>query len=281
MDHADIGYLESKRTVDDRARSVRVRDRLLAALPDRPTVVDAGAGTGVMLHRLLDWGVRPRTYRGIDWSAPLVENARRSLPGRLADGYSVETDRDGFSVEGTDVRFETGDVLYLQDGSVDLVIGQALLDLVPIEDAMDAIERALRPGGLAYLPITFDGLSLFLPGHPDDQTVVEAYHAAIDESPGRNSRAGRSLLDHLRTRHGTLVAVDASDWIVRPHDDGYPDDEVTFLKHILGFVADATNGRGIDASDWLAVRHEQLHAAQLTYVAHGYDFLYRAPGRRD
>lgn len=278
MDHADVGYLESKRTVDDRARSVRVRDRLLEALPDRPNVVDAGAGTGVMLHHLLDWGVRPRTYRGVDQAAPLVEHARRTLPGRLAEAYSVETGREGFSVEGTDVRFDTGDVLDMADESADLVVAQALLDLLPIEDAMDAIARALRPGGLAYLPITFDGLSLFLPAHPDDRAVVDAYHAAIDEVPGRDSHAGRMLLDHLRKQHGTLLAVDASDWIVHPCGGDYPADESAFLESILEFVADATNGRTVDAGDWLAVRHEQLEAAQLTYVAHGYDFLYRTAG---
>lgn len=291
MDHADVRYLETKRTVDDRARSRRVRDRLLAAIPESPGVVDAGAGTGVMLERLLAWGVRPESYRGIDRSGALVEHARTTLPGELAERYPVDereaTERrddrsgasaDGFRVEGIDVRFETGDVLGLSEGSADLVVAQALLDLVPIEDAMDAIVGALRPGGLAYLPITFDGVSLFLPEHPDDRVVVEAYHGAIDDEPGRDSRAGRRLLDHLGTRPGALLAVDASDWIVRPRGDGYPADEAAFLDYVLGFVRDAVEGRGVDAEGWLSERRRQHESARLSYVAHGYDFLYRTPG---
>jgi len=56
MSHANVRYLEAKRTVDDRALSDRVRERLLAALPAAPTVLDAGCGTGAMLQRLHEWG---------------------------------------------------------------------------------------------------------------------------------------------------------------------------------------------------------------------------------
>lgn len=278
MDHADPAYLERKRTVDDRARSGRVRDRLLGALPERPRVVDAGAGTGVMLRNLLEWGVRPRSYRGLDAAPALVEDARQRLPRALADDYAVESGEDGFVVDGTDVRFEVGDVLEVADGAADLVIAQALLDLVPIEPAVEAIVRALRPGGLAYLPITFDGLSVFLPNHPDDRAVVEAYHAAIDAVPGRSSRAGRELLDHLRRREGRLLAVGASDWIVRPQAGEYPADEAAFLGDVLEFIDDALAEGPVDADDWLETRRDQIETAELSYVAHGYDFLYRAAG---
>lgn len=277
MDGADVRYLESKRSVDRRARSGRVRERLLAELPVAPTVVDAGAGTGSTLRDLLAWGVDGGTYRGIDRSAALVEHARSALPDALAEDHDVSRTDDGFTVGGLSVRFETGDVRELEAGDADLVVAQALLDLVPVDGAMDAIERALRPRGLAYLPITFDGVSVFLPAHPDDRAVVDAYHAAIDGRPGRDSRAGRRLLGHLPRRGGDLLAAGASDWIVRPGGDGYPADEAHFLGCVLGFVEEALSGGGVDASDWLAERRRQLEAGTLTYVAHNYDLLYRAP----
>ena len=286
MDHADVRYLESKRTVDERARSRRVVERLLAELPDGPTVLDAGAGTGTTLRLLLQWGVRDGAYRGVDRSEALVEHARRTLPADLAGEYEVRRGEDGagddeevgegFEVGGIGARFEVGDALDLPDGSADLVVAQALLDLVPIVEAVDRIEGALRPGGLAYLPITFDGVSVFLPDHPDDGAVVDAY-AAIDEQPGRNSRAGRRLIELLGERDGELLAVGASDWIVRPRGDGYPADEAYFLGRILDFVEEGVVGRGVEANDWLAERRRQLDAAELAYVAHGYDLLYRAP----
>jgi len=288
MDHADVRYLESKLTVDERARSRRVVERLLAELPDGPTVLDAGAGTGATLRLLLELGVRDGTYRGVDRSEALVEHARRALPADLAGEYEVRRwddvagddgeGREGFEVGRFEARFEVGDALDLPDGSADLVVAQALLDLVPIVVAVDRIEGALRPGGLAYLPITFDGVSVFLPDHPDDGVVVDAYHAAIDEQPGRNSRAGRRLIELLGERDGELLAVGASDWIVRPRGDGYPADEAYFLGRILDFVEEGVAGRGVDANDWLAERRGQLDAADLAYVAHGYDLLYRAPG---
>ena len=277
MDHTDVRYLASKRTVDERARSRRVRDRLLEALPESPDVVDAGAGTGAMLRNLLSWGVQPRRYQGVDRSGALVEHARRTAPRDLAGSYDVDEGDGGLEVEGVDVRFEPGDVLDLPAGSADLVVAQALLDLVPPVEAMDAIERALAPGGLAYLPITFDGVSIFLPAHPDDRAVVDAYHAAIDGAPGRDSRAGRRLLEHLPDRGGELLAVDSSDWIVRPRGDAYPDDEAYFLGCVLDFVEAELEGSETHADDWLSARRRQLAEARLAYVAHGYDFLYQAP----
>jgi hypothetical protein len=160
---------------------------------------------------------------------------------------------------------------------VDLVIAQSFLDLVPLEAALDAIERTLAPGGLAYAPVTFDGETIFLPEHPADDRVVEAFHRDIDATAGRDSRAGRHLLDRLRDRDERLLAVGASDWIVRPVDGRYPADERYFLRAILGFVADAVaDVEGADA--WLDARRRQLDAGKLTYVAHGYDALWRVPG---
>jgi hypothetical protein len=104
---------------------------------------------------------------------------------------------------------------------------------------------------------------------------VDAYHRAIDATPGRDSRAGRRLLDRLHRDGSDLLAVGASDWIVRPVDGSYRADERYFLDCILGFVADAiTDVPGGD--EWLATRRRQLADGDLTFVAHGYDLLWRA-----
>lgn len=170
-----------------------------------------------------------------------------------------------------------GDALTALSGAdADLLVAQSFLDLVPLEEALDAVADALAPGGLAYAPLTFDGVTLFQPEHPADERVVAAYHRAIDRSPGRDSRAGRRLIDRLRGREDRLLAVAASDWIVRPVDGRYRADERYFLDCILGFVADAIDG--VDgAEEWLATRREQLSAGTLTFVAHGYDLLWARP----
>lgn len=282
MDHADRRYLEAKRSVDDRALSWRVRDRFLAALPTAPNVLEAGCGTGVTVPRLLSWGVDDGTYLGVDRDPGVVEYARRDRLDELDDaGYDATATQAGFEVEGLSVGFETGDALSAFDGEqADAVLAQAFADLVSLDDALAAFDAALAPGGLAYLPITFDGGTIFQPDHPADDAVERAYHRAIDAQPGRDSRAGRHLLDRLRAGDGDLLAVASSDWVVRPHDGAYPGDERYFLERILGFVEDALGegGQTVDGfDDWLAARRRHLADGTLTYVAHQYDLLYRYP----
>lgn len=269
--HADTRYLEAKRSVDGRALDRRVRDRLLDELPAAPRIREAGTGTGVTVPRLLDWGVTAGDYLGVDRDAGVIEFAR----DRRASECGGERIDGGFRVADLAARFERGDALTAFGGDrADLVIAQSFLDLVPVDGALDAFADALRPGGLVYAPITFDGGTIFQPDHPADEAVVAAYHDAIDEEAGRDARAGRHLLDRCRARDGNLLAAGASDWIVHPP---YPADEAYFLEAILEFVAGAVEGQVDGAAAWLRTRRRQLDAGELSYVAHGYDVLYRMP----
>ncbi|MEF8840391.1 MAG: SAM-dependent methyltransferase [Haloarculaceae archaeon] len=289
-DHARRRYLTAKRSVDDRARDRRVTERLRRSLPDGPHVVEAGCGAGLAVPALYEWGLTPASYRGVDTDPGIVAFAHYLVPRVLRrHGYDAVETTGGCRVDGTDVAFEVGDALQrlpesAPDGSVsgrsgavgvaDLLLAQSFLDLVPLGAALDAVQRALSPDGLAYAPITFDGETVFLPEHPADGRVVEAFHRDIDSTAGRDSRAGRHLLERLRERDADLLAVGASDWVVRPVDGRYPVDERYFLACILGFVADAVaDVRGSEA--WIETRRRQLDAGELTYVAHGYDVLWR------
>jgi SAM-dependent methyltransferase len=277
-DHGRRRYLAAKASVDDRARDRRVRDRLLAAVPDAPRVVEAGCGIGNTVPALADWGVRPSSYRGVDEAARVVAFARHLVPRVLARaGHSVQRAAgESVRLDGAPVQFEVGDALTaLPAADADLLVAQSFLDLVPPGDALDAFADALGPGGLAYAPLTFDGVTLFQPAHPADDRVLDAYHDAIDATAGRDSRAGRRLLDVLRRREReTLLAVGASDWVVRPVEGGYRADERYFIGRILDFVADAAR-QVAGGEAWLDARREQLAAGELTYVAHGYDLLWR------
>ncbi|MFB6300606.1 MAG: class I SAM-dependent methyltransferase [Halobacteriales archaeon] len=275
MDHADITYLDAKRTVDDRALAPRVRDRLLEELPSDPQILEAGTGTGTMIPRLVEWGVRSGSYHGVDRSNTLLEHAN----DRRAAELGAEHTPDGFRLADFDIRLEQGDALTVFEelqAEADLLIASAFLDLVPIETTLDVFEEAVRPAGLLYAPLTFDGGTIFQPDHPADAAVEAAYHEYIDEQPGRDTHAGRHVLESLRKRDGRLLSVGASDWIVRPRDGTYPAEEAGFLATILEFVADALDDHpAID--DWLDERRRQLDAAELSYVAHQYDFLYQSP----
>lgn len=280
MEHATPRYLHAKESVDERAYSRCVRDQLLDELPENPRILEAGCGTGVTVSRLLSWGLDRGEYRGIDAAEPIVSHARSARPAicRHAGEAVVPTD-EGWRVADLDCQFRVGDALELASdqfaASADLVVAQAFLDLVDVERALDAFDDALGPDGVVYAPITFDGVTLFQPDHPADAAVERAFHAAIDDHPGRDSRAGRYLLDRLGA-NGKLLAVDSSDWVVRPRNGEYPADERYFLGRILDFIADALAIRSVEGGDeWLTARRAQLASGELTYVAHNYDLLFR------
>lgn len=281
MNHTETRYLEAKRSLDTRARAIRVRDRLLAALPEAPHMLEVGCGTGTIVPQLIEWGVDAGTYRGIDSEERVIEFAREVRPAALRrHGYGVVETETGCTVADLSVAFETGDALETlsRTNDLDLVIAQAFADLVPMSALVSGLESAVTPGGLAYLPITFDGGTIFQPDHHADRAVERAYHRAIDAEPGRDVHAGRHLADAFRQRDGDLLCMAASDWILRPHGDGYNADERYFLSTILDFVESALSDAAVDgATDWLATRRAQLAAGTLTYVAHQYDILYRTP----
>jgi len=273
--------LEAKRTVDDRAYDRRVRDRLLDALAPSPTVLDIGCGTGTALSWLLEWGVDEVTYHGVDADETVIAFASAVRPAACRyQGRSVTETERGATVGDLSMTFERDDAftaLAAADG-LDCVIARSFADLVPVGDLLDAIEGALAPGGLAYLPITFDGGTIFQPDHPADGAVEHAYHEAINAESGRDAHAGRHLIDAARDRDGDLLAVGGSDWVVRPRDGRYLADEAYFLEYILDSVADTLAETTVDgAADWITTRRRQLAAGRLTYAAHGFDILYQAP----
>lgn len=280
MNHAATRYLEAKRSIDDRALAPRVRDRLLAHLPAEPRIREAGCGTGATVPRLHAWGVDSGSYCGVDRDQEAISFARHVRPAafRHAGHDIVDTDR-GFRVDDLAVTFETGDALTAFDeNSADLFVAQAFADLVPLAELVATLESVLGPDGVAYLPITFDGGTVFQPDHPRDDAIERAYHRAIDRRPGRDVTAGRHLADLLRERSGDLLAMASSDWIVRPRTSGYPADERYFVGCILGFIDELLSDADehVDGlEEWLTTRRQQLSDGELTYVAHQYDLLYR------
>jgi len=274
-------YLEAKQTVDDRSFNRRVRDRLLETVSDAPRIIEIGAGTGVTVPRLLAWGIDAGSYRGLDTDARSVAFAQTVRPAALRyGGETVEQTAAGFRVRELDVFFECADAFEVlsPDVAADLLIAQQVVDLVGVDRALDAWLPALRPGGLAYFPLTFDGTTAFQPSHPADETIIEAYHASMDARPNGDSHAGRHLVESLTQRPGDVLAVGGSDATIRPHNEGYPADERAVLDQLLDFVADSVDQHSIPAvEDWLATRRAQLAAGELGYIAHRIDCLYRAP----
>jgi hypothetical protein len=171
----------------------------------------------------------------------------------------------------------------------DVLIANAVLDLVDVPAVLPGLLRLLVPGGIYWFTINYDGDSIFAPGHPHDDQVMRAYHRDMDERvrygrPAGDSRTGRRLFHQLRAAGAPALAAGSSDWVVSAGPDGtYPDDEAYFLRSILDTIQHALRSRPdwvepAVLADWLAVRGRELAAGELVYLAHQLDFVGRSPG---
>jgi SAM-dependent methyltransferase len=289
-------YLAAKTTVDDRALNRQVVAELCRLMPAAASrVLEVGAGLGTMVARLLDWGVvGAGEYVLLDADRELLECSRRWLRD-WASARGVRSDLlpDGVQVGDLRVRLvhaELGGYLETAHGELaDVLIANAVLDLVDVPAVLPGLLRLLVPGGAYWFTINYDGESIFAPGDPHDDQVMRSYHRDMDERirygrPAGESRTGRGLFHHLRDAGAPALAAGSSDWVVYPDADGsYPADEAYFLRSILNTIRDALRDRQnwVEPShlaDWLAVRYEQLAAGELVYIAHQLDFAGRSPG---
>ena len=298
-------YLAAKTSVDDRALNRHVLAELRRLMPaGAPRVLEVGAGLGTMVARLMDWGVLGTgEYILLDADRPLLDDSRRWLRDwAAARGLRSDLRPDGLQVGDLRVRLEHAELGgYLeaahgaqgaqraQRAPADVLIANAVLDLVDVPAILPGLLRLLVPGGVYWFTINYDGESIFAPGHPHDDQVMQAYHRDMDERvrygrPAGDSRTGRRLFHYLRAAGAPALAAGSSDWVVSAGPDGnYPGDEAYFLRSILGTIQNALRGRQdrvepADLADWLAVRGRQLAAGELVYIAHQLDFVGRSPG---
>jgi SAM-dependent methyltransferase len=285
-------YLAAKTTVDDRALNRQVLSELRRLIPSTaPRVLEIGAGLGTMVARLLDWGViEAGEYTLLDVDDRLLHDSRQWLEDWAgSQGLRSEPSSDGMRIGGLRVRFVHAELGHYLDAShiqrADVLIANALLDLVDVPTVLPGLLRSLAPGGVYWFTINYDGESIFSPAHARDGQIMRACHQDMDERvrygrPAGDSRTGRHLFHHLRDAGAPALVAGSSDWIVHAQANGaYPRDEAYFLGSILRTVADALEGRmnPVELAQWVDERERQLASGELLYIAHQLDFLGRSP----
>jgi SAM-dependent methyltransferase len=289
-------YLAAKTTVDDRALNRPVLAELRRLMPaGAPRFLEVGAGLGTMVARLMDWGaVGAGEYILLDADQQLLDGSRRWLCDWAASrGLRSDLLPDGLQLGDLRVRLvhaELGSYLEAAPAALaDVLIANAVLDLVDVPAILPGLLRLLTPGGAYWLTINYDGESIFAPGHPDDDQIMHAYHRDMDERirygrPAGESQTGRHLFHNLRAAGAPALAAGSSDWVVSAGPDGsYPGKEAYFLRSILNTIHSALRNRPdrvepAHLADWLEVRGRQLAAGELVYIAHQLDFAGRSPG---
>lgn len=260
-----VRYLQAKRSVDDRAMSRRVWERLRSearTLAPEMRVIDVGAGIGTGLGRMIEWGLF-ESFTRVQYLA--VEPSPELASHRYPAAPAVETrilpasldDLEGFAHD-SGTGFE-------------LVVAHAVLDILELEPGLDRLVALAAPGGLLYFPITFDGETIWEPALDEDDTVMEAYHGTMR----RRGRTGRLLVHALEIRGTEILDVACSDWIVRPQDGRYPGDEAFFLRFLLETVRGALDGRVPEPllRAWVSARRQHLRDGELILIAHQLDVL--------
>lgn len=252
--------------------------------PDRPLlVVDLGSGTGVALARVRRWlGSRRMLAYAVDQDADLLARAAPLVP----------------QCDGSQVMPIVGDLLLPlealggpSDGTVDLVVGHALADLLPLDRLASRVAALLRPGGLAHLALVYDGETAFAsrddPHLPQrDRPVVAAFHRHMDRPassvPGYGgSTAGRRLGAALVAAGLEVVADAPSVWHVRAGDGP---GGLGVLARLIRFVAESAREVGGVPPGNLARWEEDCRAAvaagTLTVRVGHRDLLARKPEPR-
>jgi SAM-dependent methyltransferase len=273
-------YLAAKKSVDDRALNRSVWDRLaqeLAIQEERALleILEIGAGTGTMCERAVEWGLLAQGhYTAIDSQAENVAATRARLGVRAGNLRIALEEADAF-------EFATRPE---QQQRFDLLIAHAVLDLFHIATALPRLLRTLKPGGLCYFTINFDGTTIFEPAiNPIFDAQIETlYHRSMDEritdgQPCGDSRSGRHLFHLLPDAGVEILAAGSSDWVVYAQNGLYAQDEEYFLHCILHFVESTLTGHPeLDAAAfaaWMTERRRQIAAGELVYIAHQMDFV--------
>lgn len=303
MSDAYPRYLAAKRTVDDRALNRHVLDALRRTIPCGTAgapirVLEIGCGTGTMVMRAVEWGLLAHAeYTAMDGDAGGIAAARRLLPAwARARGWSSTTEADGaLLLAGADssvrVRLIEGDLrsFAAKTAGWDLVIANAVLDLVDVPSTLPQVWGWLRPGGWFWFTINFDGETILLPEVDPalDAEITTLYHRSMDERVidghrSGDSHTGRNLFAHLRASGARVLAAGASDWVVHAVEGRYPADEDIFLRHIIDTMHQELSAHpALDADrfrDWIDARRRQIDRGEMVYIAHQLDFFGRSPG---
>jgi SAM-dependent methyltransferase len=292
-------YLASKRSVDDRALNRLVWQALeerLAALEGRPLlhVLELGGGIGTMFQRMIQWGLLDRVeYTMIDELDDNIRTARSQIVSWGGkQGFQVNELGAGIQLTRADNYFNfrplQGDLFDFlgQSGGQrwDLLVANAVLDLLDVRAVLPLLRAALRPGGLMYLTINFDGLTALEPviERELDDRVIELYHRTMDERltggvPSGDSRTGRHLFSWLNQNGLRILEAGSSDWAVYPRSGTYEADEAYFLRFILHYFEESLSGcddlEPGDLARWLAARRRQIEQGELVLIVHQFDFL--------
>lgn len=277
-------YLDLKKAVDDRSLNKAVWEKMARWIgegfpQDRPLrILEIGAGIGTMIERLLETNLLGRCeYTAVELEAGFEQAASRRH-GMWAERNGLrmhQVSDDRWSMTGDklqlNVQWRREDALRIHESVApehfDLIIGHAVIDLLPVPVCMPNLLSCLRRQGAFYFSLNYAGETLFLPPDDEDDAILTAYNADMDKRfpdlDWKPSQTGQALGPWLVSQGHHLLAEGVSDWKLRARQD---DPTNLFIENILATIETALAGMP-GLPQWLVLRRQQLKESELMFRA--------------
>ncbi len=276
MNHEQFSseWLALREPFDRAARSVRLAQRFVEMLPQRPRIVDLGGGTGSMFRFLA-----PIVGRGQDWvlldadGSLLDEAFGRTAAWARGQGFAATAAGDALHVSTPRGLWRMHAIQHdlsmrpLPGGEWetqhDAVVCSALLDLVSAA-WLRGLRRAVRVPILACL--TADGRDIWRPHHRYDALV----HTGFRRDMRRDKGLGPALGTDAIRRVTGLAASAPSNWDV-------PAAALRMQRTLIDATADAaraaTRSQTRAISEWQEARLRQALRGRLAITIGHRDIL--------
>ena len=216
-------WLALREPVDHASINAEVRRTLITLLAGRDelAVVDLGCGAGSNLRGLSPWLPGRQSWKLVDYDQRLLDTAKERLallpsPWRGGDRGVEKAGEETGRVTFRQADFSKGDFAPLIAGA-DLVTAAALFDLVSapvIEKLADAVAQRRA---IFYTVLTYDGIAAFLPEHPSDRDMREAFNQHQQTDKGFGPAAGPHATGALAkafAKHGYHIVRGKSPWVL-------------------------------------------------------------------
>ncbi|MGZ8217732.1 class I SAM-dependent methyltransferase [Methylomagnum sp.] len=294
-------YLDIKFALDERSLSPAVKSAFFAALRDRAALacLDIGTGTGASIWRLLNADLKARLeITAVDRDQALLELAHRRTVALLgARGFKVTASPGAIKARQgkrqVAVEFIMADLEHFEHdrlGHYDAVIAHAVMNLLPPQAMAGRISGWLKPRGVFYATLNYDGGTSLLPIYRDqalEDRVFAAFDAAMErrrvwDQSGGGARSGRRLHAALLETGLEVLAYGSSDWNLTPESRRYRDRESVCLTELLELMRNeaAQSGQFVEEEleAWYRARLRDVNDSRLGLVVHQLDFLAEKPG---